>query len=66
MNLAHHKLLNFSRVNINKMNPNPPEMIYSSGRPLTSRTRKKLEQMDEDENLALVLALEEDEKIAQK
>ena len=48
------------------MNPNPPEMIYSSGRPLTSRTRKKLEQMDEDENLALVLAMEEDEKIAQK
>jgi hypothetical protein len=46
--------------------PKPPTITNTSGRPLTSRTRRKLEQIEDDENLALVLALEEDEKIAAK
>jgi hypothetical protein len=38
----------------------------SSARPVTSRTRKNIEQMEDDEALAYMLALEEDEKIAAK
>ncbi|KAJ3274799.1 Intraflagellar transport protein 46 [Terramyces sp. JEL0728] len=41
-------------------------MQYSSERPLTSRTRKRIEQLVDDEELALNLALEEDAKIAKK
>lgn len=35
-------------------------------RPLTSRTRKRIEQVDEDSTLARVMTLEEDGKIAAK
>lgn len=41
-------------------------MHFSSERPLTSRTRKRLEQLEDDEELAKVIAMEEDEKIAAK
>jgi hypothetical protein len=44
------------------MEPAPPK----NKRPMTSRTRKKVEQMEADEDIAKVLALEEDEKIAEK
>jgi hypothetical protein len=47
------------------MDPAPP-LPKSSVRPMTSRTRKKVEQLEEDEDIAKVLALEEDEKIAAK
>ena len=42
------------------------QMHFSKERPLTSRTRKRLEQLEDDEELAKVIAMEEDEKIAQK
>ncbi|KAJ2991825.1 Intraflagellar transport protein 46 [Globomyces sp. JEL0801] len=42
------------------------KMFFSSERPLTSRTRKRIEQLEDDESVALALALEEDEKIAKK
>jgi hypothetical protein len=45
---------------------NPPDMVHSSARPITSRTRRKIEQLDEDEHLAIAIALEEDAKIAAK
>jgi hypothetical protein len=41
-------------------------MHFSSERPLTSKTRKRLEQLEDDEELAKVIAMEEDEKIAAK
>ena len=41
-------------------------MHFSSERPLTSRTRKRIEQLEDDEELAKVIAMEEDEKIAAK
>jgi hypothetical protein len=55
-----------TRVYQFKMNTKPPTMVQSKSRPLTSRTRKKIEQLEEDENLAMVMAMEEDEKIAAK
>jgi hypothetical protein len=48
------------------MDPTPPKIIQSSARPMTSRTRKRVEQLQEDEDIARVMALEEDEKIAAK
>ncbi|KAJ3259559.1 Intraflagellar transport protein 46 [Boothiomyces macroporosus] len=42
------------------------QMQYSSERPLTSRTRKRIEQLVDDEEMALNIALEEDAKIAKK
>ena len=35
-------------------------------RPLTSRSRKKIEQLEDDQQLARVIAFEEDQKIARK
>lgn len=41
------------------------KMVYSSERPLTSRTRKRIQQI-EDEELALEIAKEDDDRIARK
>ena len=48
------------------MDPQPPTMVQSSARPMTSRTRKRVEQLEDDEDIARVMAMEEDEKIAAK